>query len=201
MATKYYGSLLIQTPIYNTGQGDFTLVDDAAQKNFPLGGIYIFPDSSQRPRIIKYVEWNPSTAITYYQGEPVYYLDETRTIVSDKVTDAATYVATNPEALFSFAGVILKPTTAPTIGDFIFIQTGGFCDKIRMPASTAAGDILVLINIVTGTAPTNSTFVRIAAGTDFTCLKAAFACVFVTTIAAVGGGLGSGWIKTPLMPI
>jgi len=200
MSTKTYGSLIMQTPVLNTGQGDFTLVDDAKQKNFPLGGIYIYADSSGWPRIIKYVEWNPSTTPAYYQGAPVYYTDQTRTIVSPIVADAATYLVASCSTLFSFAGITMGATIPAAAGDFIFIQSGGFSDKILMPASTVAGDILVLSNVAANL-PTINVFIRVAAGTDLGIVKAAFACVFVTTIAAVGGGLGSGWIQSPLMPI
>jgi hypothetical protein len=200
MSTKYYGSLLMQTPVFNTGNGDFTRVDDTTQANFPVGGIYIFPDSLNRPRIIKYVKWNPTVQATYYQGQQVYYKDETRTVVTNEGTEAATYLVSTIAAIFSFAGLVLKPAAPSALGDFVFIQTGGFCDKIRMPASTTAGDMLVLSNAI-GTSPTNSTLVRVAGGTDLGQIKSLMAYVIVTTAAASGGGLGSGWINTPLMPV
>jgi hypothetical protein len=130
----------------------------------------------------------------------VYYTDQTRTIVSPIVADAATYLVASCSTLFSFAGITMGATIPAAAGDFIFIQSGGFSDKILMPASTVAGDILVLSNVAANL-PTINVFIRVAAGTDLGIVKAAFACVFVTTIAAVGGGLGSGWIQSPLMPI
>lgn len=194
---KSYGNLWIQTPIFNTGGGDFTMVDDKTQGNFPLGGIYAQPDSSQRPRLWKYVEWNPTSAATYYQGSFVFYKDETRTVITNKNTEAATWVTSTAGAVWSFAGFILNPSAPAAVGDFVFIQIGGFCDKILMPGSTSLGGKLVLSNAI-GTSPTDNTLVYIAPGTDFTLLQSVAACVIVTTAAASGGGLGHGWIITPL---
>jgi hypothetical protein len=197
MSTKYFGSLIMATPVFNTGGGDFTLVDDATQKNYPLGGIYVFPDASGRPRAITYAQWNPTVAATYVQGGPVYYKDGARSVITNEVTEAATYLVNTCSALFSFAGIILNPTV-PTTGDFVFIQLQGFCDKIKMPAATTAGDILVLTNAV-GTAPTDNVWTRLGGATDLTLLKALFAVIYVTTAVVGGGaGLGSGWIEGPL---
>ena len=197
---KNYGSLWIQTPIFNTGGGDFTMVDDKIQGNTPLGGIYAQPDSTQRPRLWKYVQWNPTAAATYTQGAACFYKDETRTVVTNKNSEAATYLVSTCAAIYSFAGLTLNPTAPAAAGDYIFIQTGGFCDKITMPASTTAGDKLVLSNAI-GTSPTDNVLVRVAGGTTVGMIEAVLAIIFVTTAAASGGGLGHGWIQTPLMPI
>lgn len=196
--SKHWGSLWIQTPVFNTGGGDFTMVDDATQQNFPLGGIYAQPDSSNRPRLWKYVQWNPTAAATYTQGGQVYYKDETRTIITNKGTEAATYVVSTAAAVWSFAGFILNPTAPNAVGDYLFIQIGGFCDKINMPASTSLGGKLVLSNAI-GTSPTDNVLVYIAPGTDFTLIQSTEAYVVVTTAAASGGGLGHGWFRTPMV--
>lgn len=195
---KNWGSLLIQTPVFNTGGGDFTMVDDPTQQNFPLGGIYIQPDSTYHPRIWKYVQWKPTAPATYTQGAPVYYVDEARTQITNTVTEAKTYIVSSISAVFSFAGLILNPASPAAIGDYVFIQVSGYSSKINMPASTTAGDVLVLSNAA-NTAPTNNIFVRVAAATDLGSIKSSLGLVIVTTAAASGGGLGSGWLKTPLV--
>lgn len=197
MASKYAGSIWMQTPIFNTGGGDFTMVDDSSQKNYPLGGIYAQPDSSSRPRLWKYVQWNPTSAATYTQGAFCFYKDETRTVITNKNSEAATYLVSTIAAAFSFAGLTLNPTAPTTLGDYMFIQISGFCDKVNMPASTTAGDMLVLSNAV-GSSPTDNTFVRVAGGTDLGQIKSVMGFVIVTTAAASGGGLGHGWLQTPL---
>jgi len=195
---KNYGNLLMATPVFQTGGGDFTMVDDKVQANTPLGGIYIQPDSTQRPRIWKYVQWNPTAAATYTQGGQVYYKDETRTIITNKGTEAATYLVSTAGAVWSFAGFILNPVAPAAVGDYVFIQIGGFCDKINMPASTVLGGKLVLSNAV-GTSPTDNVLVFIAAGTDFTLIQSTEAYAVVTTIGPAGGGLGHGWFRTPMV--
>ena len=200
MSTKNYGHLIMPTPIVNSSGGDFSLVADTDQANYPLGGVYIYPDSSSRPRIVKYVRYDPTTAATWTQGAPLYYKDHTRTVVTNVVAEAETYLVTSCSSLNSFAGIGMNASD-PTDGKYIFIQTGGFSDKINMPASTAVGDILILSNAA-ATAPTDNTFVRVAADSDVTLLRAIAAIVYLTDIVVGGGaGLGGGWIQTPCSPV
>jgi len=200
MSTKAYGHLIMPTLVVNASGGDVSLVADTDQANFPLGGIFIYPDSSQRPRIIKYVKYDPTAVVAWAQGAPLYYKDRTRTIVTNVVVEAITWVVNSFAAIGAFAGVGLNAVD-PTDGKFIFIQTGGFNDKINAPAGTAVGDQLVLVNVAAN-APTDNTFVRVAAATTLTVVESVKSRVILTDIVAGGGaGLAGGWIETPCMPV
>lgn len=195
MATKYYGSLIMKTPVVNASQGDYTSVNDSAQQQYPVGGIYLYTDSNGCPRVIKYVRYNPTAAATYYQGSMFYYMDKTRSVVTNHEPEAATYISGKMNSIYSWGGVFLNATT-PTAGNYCFVQTAGYNDKIRMPASTAAGNILVLV--ATDTNPTDNTFVLNAdPGADALVAVLYIYNVVVVTAAASGGGLGGGWLNTP----
>lgn len=195
MSTKYYGSLILKTPSITASQGDYTSVNDAAQQQYPLGCIWVFPDSNNCPRIIKYVQYNPTAAATWTQGAQLYYKDNTRTVVTNKTSEADTYVASSPEALYSFAGVSLN-LAAPTAGNFIWIQVAGFCPNLNLPSGAAQGDLLVLANS-TSAAPTDNTYIRIAAGADLTLKKADMASIILTTSAVGSSTINGGWIRNP----
>lgn len=189
----------MKTPSITASQGDYTAVNDAFAsnpQNNPLGGIWIFPDSNGAPRTIKYVQYKPTSAATWTQGAALFYTDYTRTIVTNKNSEAATYLVSTCAAIHSFAGLSLN-ATAPTVTNFIWIQVAGYNANITMPASTTAGDKLVCSNAI-GTSPTDNVLVRVAGGTTVGMIEALLAIIFVTTAAASGGGLGAGWIRGTL---
>jgi len=188
-------------PMFQSGGGDFTLVSDApaptqaAQISAQLGLCYLFLDLLRRPRAVKYVTYNPTAAGSKAQGSPLYYKDNTRQVVTDNAAEAVTASVGHPEALFSFAGVQLGTAALMVVGNAVWIQNGGFCDKIAAPVGTVATDILVLSNSAAA-APTNNVYLRIAAGTDLTLIKAVFAAIFVTD--SLAGGFAKGWIGNPV---
>lgn len=186
--------LFAKTPVFQSGGGDFTAVNDTTPVAGMLGQIYAFLDSSGRPRVIKYVTYNPTAAGSKAQGSPLYYKDVTRQVVTDNEAEAVTWVTTTCSALFAFAGILLNTAANTVATDGLWIQIGGFCDKVKAPASTVVGDILILSNAA-GSEPTSNLFIRIPAGTDVTLVKSVFAVVFVLT--ALSGGFVQGWIQTP----
>jgi hypothetical protein len=82
------------------------------------------------------------------QPAPVYYTDNTYTIVSGKASEALASAASNPAGLLMPNTTDMSGLTATILnnggnGSGVWICTYGFVKGAAAPASTAAGDILV----------------------------------------------------------
>ena len=180
-----------KTPQFTTGS--YATVADATQQNYPLGGYYQTFDSSGRPVLIQYVLFNPTVSATVTAGAPVYYKDATKTVVTNTVTEAGSYKASSFGANSSFAGILLNTTVADATYPYCWILKRGYYASFVSPASVVAGDLLVCSNTA-NTAPTDNTFVRVAAGTAPT--AGATLGGYIRALGSVSSSLVAGWIWT-----
>lgn len=116
------------------------------------GASFITNDSSGRFYKWRYVRLNSTTFPTLVVG-PVYWKDNTRTVVTTLLSEAIA-------GANSVAGFLLN--TSATNGNWVCILVNGWIHNAPVPASTAAGDVLVgatgqqtLARVASGTAPTN----------------------------------------------
>jgi hypothetical protein len=184
-----YPTLFYKTPQITTG--DLTTVNDSAQQNFPLGGFHQTIDSSGRVQLWQYVQFNPTTVATVTSGAPVYYKDTTRTVVTNTVTEAASYAASSFSANGSLAGILAAAVATDTY--YIWILKNGYFASIQAPASVVTGDILVCSNTA-ASAPTDNTFVRVAAGVAP--VAGATLGGYVRCLGSVAVGVAPGWVVT-----
>jgi len=105
-----YGHLIIPTPQVTTG--NVFNVQDVVANNYappiPPGAIWFTKDSGGNTAEYQYVQFRSSAnGNNLCPGSPLFYRDYTRTIVSDTLADAASYVASTSAGAASFAGVFL----------------------------------------------------------------------------------------------
>jgi hypothetical protein len=163
-------------PVIDTGN-PYTVIDTyntALYNNgarMPLGTLAqvpINPASIVNGRgsilVIKFVRYNSTANAAVVGGPaPVYYTDETETIVTGTMSEG---VANNAN---SIAGLLLPNTVsisgftaAQLNGNFVWIAVSGFVPACIAPASTAIGDAIIgatgaftPARVAAGTAPTN----------------------------------------------
>lgn len=164
--------------------GDVATVNDAfdsakldnGAKN-PLGTSHYEVDSSDRPLKYRYVQWDPTAADTPVAGGPVYWKDDTMTIVTGHSSESVA-------GLNGIAGILLNAGVTDT--NFCFIQVGGFHTAVVAPASIVAGDH--------GIGATGEQLVtRVADGAT-----APVQDPFVTYTGAVAAGVADGFVHSPL---
>lgn len=122
----------------------------------PLGAALYLSDAVGRRYKYRYVRLNCTAAPGSFIVGPVYWKDNTYTVVT----------ALSSEALFginAIAGLLLN--TTPTNGNYVWIQTFGYAKAVACPLYIAAGDALVgssgtqlLARVTANTAPTNKLF-------------------------------------------
>jgi hypothetical protein len=147
-----------------------------------LGTSYYYVDSAGRQIKIKYVRLNNTVASTTLYCGPVYYKDNTLTVVTAKVSEAKrNYVA----------GVLLN--TSLTNGDFTWILTAGYCGGSSdsgwgaVVLCDAAGSAVIGDLLVGGTSGQTPTLA--AAGSP------SYKVAYVALTAASGaGGTCDGWV-------
>lgn len=160
-----------------SANGLFSSVNDPYSTSQPNNGAQNTPgicaakqDSTGRFLYHRYVRLNPGTPPSSYIVGPVYWQDNTFTVVTTTMSNGVT---AGPN---SIAGILLnaQATASVLTGNWVWIFTGGYLPAVVVAASTAKDDILI------GTTG-DQTFARVAAGTAPTYKPAAIALTNVAS--------------------
>jgi hypothetical protein len=190
MSNMYVNRILSRQFLGYSGLGDLlSSVADATATNNPGSKIFVQDLSGNH---VSMVYANTTNLTSIAVGVPMYWTNAARTIVSDTVTSALTYVASSQGAIQSAAGVGLNAslTTAVPYGWF---QCGGVLAAVPVPSSALVGDKLVLSNAA-GTAPSNDVWTRVGLATAVATPETVTTLYAVCTTATASTSTTTAWI-------
>lgn len=195
MATYYTNRVLTRQFLdTSTWAGGLALVADAATALSNLLGSSLYVTDGTYAMGFKYAQLAgvlATTGVGYAAGTPVYWKDNTQTIITNDPTLAISYKASTDSSVDAAAGIALNTSAVTSNG--VWIQTWGYNATILSPASVVPSDRLVLSNNAT-VAPTANLFVRVAAGTGPATTES-MTQLYVMALASVAASLTTGLIR------
>ena len=128
------GNVATVNDAYSTTISAANLYGNGAKN--PPGAAFYLADSAGRVNKYRYVRLNPGTPPGSYIVGPVYWKDNTFTIVTTTLANALTAEAS------SFAGILLRAEATPALmtGNWVIIQVRGFLAAVAAVVSPTAGD-------------------------------------------------------------
>jgi len=145
----------------------------------PLGKAFYVEDSSGRILKYRYVQYNPTAAVTLTLNTNVpgivFWKDNAHTIVTPTMSEGITTKANN------VAGYLLNASVLDT--EYCFIQVAGYLSNAVVAASTAIDDVMIGLGstpLIAGRIATGSAITALPIGIALAAISTAQAPVFVT---------------------
>lgn len=140
--------------------GALSTVNDSVAANL-LGSKLFITDQAGNNVAMLYAQLSATSVSTITIGGAVYWVDQTRGIVSNNPAQAYGFVTQSDNALYNAAGIQIGTVLAA--GSYGWFHIGGYFATIPVGTVTK-GDILVLSNLAT-LAPTANTWIDVAVKT------------------------------------